>query len=39
MGPQGVMVHSVKAHAGPISVLKCTAQLVVTGGYDHMVKV
>ena len=39
MSLQGLMAHCVHAHKGPISVLVCSAYHVITGGYDHLVKV
>jgi len=39
IGYNGIPAHSIRAHRKPISVMRCTADRVVTGGYDTGVKV
>ena len=39
IGHLGHMTHSVSAHSKPISVMKCSSDYVITGGYDSVVKV
>ena len=39
IGHSGIPQHSIRAHRKPISVMRCTGDRVVTGGYDAAVKV